>query len=469
MANIPTLPAWYPVTCHTDRVGAGSTFVAIKGFNKDGAQFINEAIARGATRIIVGSNDQVKVPSTVTFERVENPRKALAQESARAADYPARKLTIIGVTGTKGKTTTSFLLSHLLEQGGYKTALISTIKNRINGQDFAAPLTTPQPDYLHQFLKLCVESGVTHVVMEVAAQALSLHRVDEIFFEGIIFTNFSREHLEFYQSLDDYFAAKKLLFNHRKSHGVALINADDDSFARLKRDYGDVFTFGLVNPADVTATHLETRGRVQMAVIGCGEKFSITCSSLAGRYNTYNILAASGMAYRMGVSNEAITFGLASFPSVPGRFEQYETPKKVRFVIDYAHNPSSFEQLFSELRVQTDQLILVFGAGGDRDAGKRPIMGKIATDYADLVILTTDNPRSEDPNTIITDIMAGILPGLHHKVIVELDREKAIQIAYSKATPGALIGLLGKGPDEYQIVGSVKTPFSEKSIIARLA
>jgi len=479
MNNIPTV---YPVTCHTKHVGPGSTFVAIKGYEKDGADFIPDAIAKGATTIIIGSEVhlhpqvlQLTQEHEVELQEVADPRLALAQLSAQAADYPAAKLKIIGITGTKGKTTTSFLLAHLLKSAGHKTALLSTVNNYVGDQKFDAPLTTAQPDYLHQFLKLCVEQGVTHVVMEVAAQALSLHRVHGIQFDGVIFTNFSLEHLEFYPDMDTYFAAKCQIFGMAKPDTPILINGDDEWCRKISL-VENMFLFSAdsekyktVRPELIEGHSFNLQGLENTVRPEVLEGYSFSCPALIGSFNAYNATAAATMALKLGVSRESVDHGLATFTGVRGRFERHELANGALCIIDYAHNPSSYESVLGALRVMTDHLIVVFGAGGKRDPSKRPIMGGLAAQFADVAIITSDNPRTEDPGAIMADIERGIAAEHVCKVIKLSDRKQAIERAYGMARVGSIIALLGKGPDEYQIIGDQKQPFSEAEIIESLS
>lgn len=513
-----TIPLIFPVTCHTNHVGPGSTFVAIKGYEKDGADFISQAIEKGATSIVIENevklSDQVMVlidQKNVAVRRVPDARLALALLSAQAASNPAQPLKIIGITGTKGKTTTSFLLWHILKTAGYKTALLSTVNNYIGDEKFPAPLTTAQPDYLHQFLKLCVEQNVTHVVMEVAAQALSLHRVYGIEFDGIIFTNFSLEHLEFYSSMEEYFAAKCRIFASAKPHAPILINGDDAWCKKISRAPNmELFSINkekdircfirswrvigtpcvpestshdskkndlwFVNPVLHTQNGNSPRtGKIFMNIdvkntsVDLIKQDSFSCPALVGSFNAYNATAAATMALKLGVSPDALARGLATFSGVRGRFEKHELPNGAVCIIDYAHNPSSYESVLGALRAMTDHLIVVFGAGGKRDPSKRPIMGGLAAQFADVVMITSDNPRTEDPETIIADIERGIAPIHAAKVIKIVDRKDAIERAYAVARKGSIIALLGKGPDEYQIIGEQKFPFCEVEIIRSVA
>jgi UDP-N-acetylmuramyl-tripeptide synthetase len=473
MKHIISLSSCYPVACHTDNVGPGSIFVAIKGLSYDGSTFIPHALQKGATTIVI--EDGVQLPESITkiivaynaqIVRVKDARQALATFSTQAAGFPAQKLKIIGITGTKGKTTTTFLLEHILRTSGYKTALLSTVKNMILEQEFSAPLTTAQPDYLHQFLKICVQAGIDYVVMEVAAQALSLYRVEGIRFDGIIFTNFALEHLEFYKSLDEYFAAKCLIFKHCKENAPALLNADDSRVMSLCNHYKPVVSYGWSAKADVSIQDVRDSVNSLACTVSWHNGYDVKVPSLMGTFNIYNVVAALTMAIYCKVSMEQGIQAVRMFSGVPGRLERYQLPNGALCIIDYAHNPLSYEQVLSMLRQLTQHLIVVFGAGGNRDASRRPIMGSLASQYADIIILTSDNPRTEDPKKIIEDIKVGITE--KHKVMCELDRENAIKKAYEKSKRGSIIVLLGKGPEQYQIIGDQKIPFSEKDIVYML-
>lgn len=425
----------YPVACHTDNVGPGTKFIAIKGYSFDGADYIPLAIEKGATKIVVESGTICDC-GDIPVVYVDNTRKSLAQLSAQAWGFPAKKLKIIGITGTKGKTTTTFLLEHILRETGFSTALLSTVKNCINGVDYKASLTTAQPDYLHMFFDACVKEGVEWVVMEVAAQAFTLNRVDGIEFDYGVFTNFSQEHGEFYESMDDYFAAKKELINHLKPDASLFLNKDDSSVAQLASNNQSSCFFG--------------------------KDHAYQCPALIGEFNAYNSGAAVVVAQSIGISSFAIQKALTVFSHVPGRMETYDLPNGAKGIIDYAHNPSSYEAVLSALRMKTDNLIIVFGCAGDRDATRRPQMGRIVSKYADYAVLTSDNPRSEDPQVIADEVLVGVADNYRSKFIVDLDRQRAIEKAYKISSDGSYIVVLGKGPDEYQIIGKKKYPFSDK-------
>lgn len=463
------------VTSHTNHITSGSTFVVIRGMKEDGVAYIPLAIQKGASTIVV-QEDTILTSELINFIEqsgvqlvyVPNTRQALAQLSAQAYNFPAQKLSIIGVTGTKGKSTTTFLLEHIFKTAGYKTALLSTVKNRILDTDLPTQLTTQQPDYLHAFFQACVQQGVTHVILEVAAQALTLHRVQTIEFDAALITNFSQEHAEFYPSLDDYFNAKKNIINQLKAGAPLILNSDDKRVRELG-DYINSIFFGLESLTDFSGTivHNNLAG-LTLDIYHTDGQTRVACPALVGAFNAYNILAAVTLARSLLISWEVIRSALLSFTAVPGRLDKYLLPNGATAFIDYAHNPSSYEAVLSTLRAFTPHLIVVFGAGGERDATKRPLMGAIASQYADAIILTSDNPRSEDPAEIINNIQAGIHEHDSFKVSVELDRARAIQKAYELSRAGSIIVLLGKGPEEYQLIKGIKYPLSERAILQSL-
>lgn len=471
------MPDVYPVTCHSMYVGPGSVFVAIQGTKEDGVNYIPEALKKGAQEIVIAESVVLGTEIIELIERAgalltrtDNVRRFLAVRSASACGMPAQKLKIIGVTGTKGKTTTSYLLEHMMAHAGYKTALSTTITSRILDSEFRSPLTTPQPDYLQVFLKLCVEAGVEYVVMEISAQALSLFRVEGITFDGVIFSNFDHEHSEFYPDIHDYFNAKCQIFNKRKQGACAIVNADDVWLKTLIGSHASIKTFGFSASDETVRGHLvgNQRDHVAFNLYAHRVDQTLVCPALIGRYNAYNCLASTSMALTLGIEPSMIAQALNSFTRVPGRLERYVLSNGAVAFIDYAHNPSSYEAVLSLLGSCTNNLIVVFGAGGDRDKTKRPKMGSIAASYGQVLVLTSDNPRSEDPGKIADEVFEGIPMEARCRVIRELDREKAIRKAYEYAQPGSIMILLGKGPDEYQIIGSTKFPFSEAAILRSL-
>jgi len=460
------LPCSWPVTCHTAYVGNGSTFVAIKGYTQDGVAFIPEALKKGARTIVVAHDaivsDEMQmaiVQHNATLQVVDDARKALATLSAQAHGYPADKLQIIGITGTKGKTTTAFLVHHLLNQAGIKAALISTVHNQIGETIYKKVLTTPQPDYLHMFFALCIEQGVTHVVMEVAAQALSLHRVHGVAFAVGAFTNIAHEHMEFYASMQEYFQAKARLLEHMKADATVVCNGDDAWLGEL------------VLPESIRHISIQMH---QIAVASVdpiafsyqGHMFKVP--ALIGRFNIYNACMSSAIAQACGISVASIEQAFLTFTGVKGRLQKHVMPNGAMCYIDYAHTPDSYAQVLQLLSAMTDHLIVVFGCSGGKDMFKRPKMGAIAVTYAQHIILTADNPAHEDPMAICHDIMAGIAMHEKKRVVCELDRAQAIALAYAMSKKGSIIAILGKGPDEWQIEGDKRYFFSDTATVQQL-
>ena len=470
-------PRHLRVTAHTDFVGQHSTFVAIQGTRQDGKTFIPQALERGATTIVLQEDECLSdahasliAQKNASVMRVHNIRRAFAELSARAYEYPAKKLKIIGVTGTKGKTTSVFLIEYLLRSQGLKTAMLSSVHNKILDTVLPTQLTTQQPDYLHAFLHQCVLHAVDVVIMEVAAQALSLERVHGIAFDTILFTNFDQEHGEFYNSMPEYFAAKCKIFDHKKPETKIFLNRDNPWCAQLLEKNPHFIAYSCNDArADYSMRELSySLLGIKAHVCHDGERVQLT-SPLIGEFNAANILGALVVCHAYERALPDLVRSLKTFNIIPGRLELHCMPNGARAFIDYAHNPSSLSSVLKTLREFTDHLIVVCGAGGDRDAGKRPIMGSLAAEYADVVFLTTDNPRSEDPSAIVQAMLAGVPDVLRSKIHIELDRECAIQRAYECSRSTSIIALLGKGPDHYQLVKGQKIYFNEAEILQRLS
>lgn len=458
------------VTHQSKAVAHGGTFVAIKGRTQDGALYITEALQRGARTIVV-SHDAVIPPEirssilehNAEMLYVDDTRYALAQLSAAAYGYPARSLVLIGITGTKGKTTTSWVLHHILQASGISVALLSTVLNRIGNDTYPTELTTQQPDYMHAFFALCVARGVTHVVVEVAAQAITLHRIAGISFARIAWLNFSQEHGEFYATEQEYFTAKAALLSRITPGGMIVVPSHDKRISSIAEEQQAHIIYA--NPYDVLPVNTVACEPMVSCVY---EGVQYTCTQLCGAYNGENVLVAVILARSLEIPPTAIAQSLMSFQGVPGRMNLYRLSNGAWGCIDYAHNPSSFEALLQELRQRTKQLLVIFGCGGERDKHKRPVMGEIATRYADYVIVTSDNPRSENVQHIIQDIRAGIPAEYMDRVQYIVDREEAIRYAYAMSTPDTIIAVLGKGPDEYQLIAGIKHHFSERAILQSL-
>lgn len=470
--NTITLPLTYPVTGHTDFVGAGSTFIAIPGVKLNGLNFIPLALQKGANKIVVQHDAQLSpelkmliLTHHAELVFVADCRKALSEMSAQALDFPAKKLKIVSITGTKGKTSTAYMTYHMLHSLGYKVALISTVEKRIGTQLISISLTTPLPDQIQIFLNVCVQQGIEYVVMEVAAQALTLQRVEGIEFEAGVFTNFSHEHLEFYKDLPEYFAAKKLLIPKIKNPKNMFINLDDQYGADLLKEFKGCSSFSLHDKRATLYGCLHAEKDNNLVQVKIDKKTYEIFLPLLGTFNVYNLLGVVGMLNALGIDLKTVKNSLQGLPHVPGRMEQYHLKNGSRCFIDYAHNPSSFEAVLSTLRSMTLHLIVVFGAAGNRDKQKRPLMGAIAQKYCDVVILTSDNPRDENPLTISQDVEVGFAKTPHFEFHKELNRVKAIELGYALTKKDSIVAILGKGRDEYQIVGGLTFPFRERMII----
>lgn len=462
------------VTSHTDYIQKGATFVALSGFNSSGLNFIPLALEKGASKIVVQKDvnlsDEIKnliIQYKAELVIVDNARIALAEMATQAYGHPANKLKIVGVTGTKGKTTTTFLLHHILTANGYRTALITGVYNVINGIKFACDLTTPQADYLQAFLAECVKQNVKYVFMEASAHAFTLHRLHGIKFSGAIFTNLDLEHLEFYKDMEEYFQAKAKIIGFMQKDAPIIVNADNawcKIFLDLKKD---ATSFSLLDKlADSYASNLVANNTGQNFKLNVGNNVEEIHSSLIGTFNSYNIGMAATLAHKLGLPLSQVSNAIKTFDVVPGRMEKVRLANGALVVIDYAHNPLSYNSVLPELKKICKELVVVFGAGGDRDSSRRPLMGEAASKWADKIVITSDNPRSEDAQTIANQICAGMPNNFLKNVTVELDRKKAIELACKNSTKDTVIAILGKGPDNYQIIGSRKFYFSDKEEVS---
>jgi UDP-N-acetylmuramoyl-L-alanyl-D-glutamate--2,6-diaminopimelate ligase len=460
--------------------GPGSLFVAVRGFHSDGHRFVSQALARGAVAVVAEEGAAIDAPANAPVIRVRDSRKALAKLAARFYDYPSTKLRVVGITGTKGKTTTSYLVRSIIEAAGRRTGLIGTIDYRIGDRVVPAPNTTPESIDLQALLAAMVEQGVAYCVMEVSSHALALGRTDECVFEAAAFTNLAPEHLDFHDSLDEYFQAKLKLFAGLGTDKTAVVNRDDVRYGELLRGTrAKVITYSAADDADVRVAGMlghDNRGLRFTAVTPVGE-IKID-SRLVGSYNVQNILAAAGLGVALGCTRDAIAEGIRNMHAVPGRMEAVDEGQPFGVIVDYAHTE---ESLAAVLRAVEDtgsgRIITLFGCGGDRDRSKRPRMGAAALAGSDLVLVTSDNPRTEDPLAIIAEIEAGMREtGVRVKDLGELgresagkkpylvipDRAEAISTAIDAARAGDVVVLAGKGHEDYQIVGDKKHHFDDR-------
>ena len=453
------------------RVKPGDVFVAIRGESSDGNQFIDRAVASGAVAVVTDSD---LVPSIAVWARVSHGRRTLARLSANFYARPAEKLAITGITGTNGKSTTAFLLESILLASGRKSALIGTIEYHIAGKTLAAPHTTPESLELNRLFREALDQGATEAVMEVSSHALAQERTYGVPFDIAIFTNLTRDHLDYHHDMAGYFSAKKILFQGCGTGAprVAVINVDDEHGVQLatfcRKRGSEVVTYGL-GKADfhAAATEIGPRG-TQFDLVGPDDSVHIT-SPLIGRVNVYNILAAGAAAYARGCQSDASATGIQSLDRVPGRFERVDCRQPFTVVVDYAHTNDALRNLTSLAREFVKQtggrVITIFGCGGDRDRSKRPLMGEAAGKGSDFVMLTSDNPRSEDPLAIINDAVIG-LQRSGVKYATEPNRRTAIQTALGEARAGDIVLIAGKGHEQVQVTRTATVPFDDRQVAA---
>ena len=454
---------------NSKEVKEGYMFVAIKGFSTDGHQFVESAIENGAKCVMVQEGCDLKslnIPDDITILMVKDTREALAICSSNFYGNPSSKLKLIGVTGTKGKTTTTFMIKEILEKSGKKVGLIGTIATYINGKKIKeSDRTTPESLELQQTFKQMVDEGVEVCVMEVSSQSLKLHRVDGCQFDIVLFTNFSEDHIseKEHPDMQDYFNSKLKLFEMCK---VGIVNADDLHSAKIPRLFPDsnIVTYGIDNFANVLAKDITITNSYVDFKVKITDRNERVKTGIPGRFSVYNSLAAICVAQKFGIPSEVIKQALEEV-RVPGRSELVDNKLELTIMIDYAHSPESLQSILQATKSYTrGRVISVFGCGGDRDSGKRPIMGEISGKIADYTIITSDNPRTEEPQNIVNQIEDGIKK-TKGKYEVILDRTEAIKAAIKMANKRDIIILAGKGHEPYQEINGVKYPFDERVIV----
>ena len=447
-------------------------FVAIKGFSVDGHQYIENAIENGAIAVLVeeGCNlKELKIPAETTIIMAKNTREALAICSANFYDNPSNKFKLIGVTGTKGKTTTTFMIKEILEKSGKKVGLIGTIATYINGKKVKdSDRTTPESLELQEIFAQMVNEGVEVVVMEVSSQSLKLHRVDGCNFDIVLFTNFSEDHISEneHPDMEDYFKSKLKLFEMCKT---GIVNTDDLHGAKIPNLFPDnnITTYGIDNFANVLAKDITITNSYVDFRVKVTDRNERMKTGIPGRFSVYNSLAAICVAQKFGVSPEVIKEALMEV-RVPGRSELVDNELEIPIMIDYAHSPESLQSILQAVKSYTrGRVISVFGCGGDRDTSKRAIMGEISGRIADYTIITSDNPRTEDPEKIVNEIEEG-MKKTKGKYTVIVDRVEAIKQAIKIANKRDIIVLAGKGHEPYQEINGVKHPFDERIIVKDL-
>ena len=488
------------ISADSRNIQSGSLFIAVEGQTVDGHQFVEQVVEQGCRAVVVKEHfDAAAIAGKAVIIKVADPATVLGIIAANFYGNPARSMRLIGITGTNGKTTTSFLIEAMLAASGGKPGVIGTVAYRYDKKEMEAPYTTPDPVMLNKLLREMSDSGVTHVVMEVSSHALMQKRLSGLFFDVAVFTNLSRDHLDYHGDMEHYFAAKKKLFTeHLAENGVVVICENEETAA------GSEDRKSLINWGKRLKIELQQNGNHPLSrkrIYCCGQaaedifpetfKFDLQGlrtiiktpagridlqSPLVGRFNLNNLLVATGVGSALGIDPETIRRGLASAHHIPGRLERLTSASGVDVFVDYAHTPDAMENVIMTLReVKPQRLIVIFGCGGDRDRGKRPIMGEVAARLADIVVVTSDNPRTEDPQKIILEIEEGIKKtGLkHHELqylmqkhmkgyeIIE-SRQKAIAAVISNAESGDVVLISGKGHENYQITRQGKSFFDDR-------
>jgi len=453
------------------KVKPGDAFVAIRGFSKDGTGFVGEAVKNGARAVVVEGD--ADVPSNVPKVVVPNARIALAELSAAFNGHPSRKLKMIGITGTNGKTTISYLIEAILRKKGHKVGVIGTVDARINGRSFPTQLTTPESAELQDLLARMLKEGVTHVVMEVSSHSLQLERVHGCEFDVAVFTNLTHDHLDFHGNMQNYLNAKMKLFQRlgkgSKTDVTAVINVDDPCGKKIMTYIeGNILTYGVYNNANLTASDFSVD--IERMDFNCRSvDGDIRMSSgMIGVYNAYNIMAAALVGRVFDIDYESIRDAVRELKDVPGRLERITVSGKPTVLVDFAHSPDSLQKLLETLRpLVTGRIILVFGCPGDRDRMKRPLMGEIAVRLSDHVIISTDDPHTEPPERIIREIEEGIIRGggkLHKNYTKLEDRKVAITEAINMAKAGDLVVLAGRGHEKFQDFNGSKVKIDDREV-----
>jgi UDP-N-acetylmuramoyl-L-alanyl-D-glutamate--2,6-diaminopimelate ligase len=458
------------ITCDSRKVQPGALFFALHGAKADGNTFIQDAIKRGAVAIASEGQGPSTLPAGAAWIQVREARKALAITAANFFGHPANALQLVAVTGTNGKTTTTSVIDAIVKASGAKTGLFGTIAYHTPLGDYPAPNTTPESVDLQAFFGEIRDAGGNYAVLEASSHSLAMDRLWGCHFQAAVFTNLTREHMDFHKTFEDYFAAKKKLFEGTGSGvpEVAVLNADDEFGKRLARLAKTTVTYGLESDADITAKKFQlTFDGLTFTAHTPNGKVQVI-SSLVGRINVYNLLAAIGAAQALGLSNEVIENGIRNLESVSGRFQRIDLGQPFLVIVDYAHTDDALENLIRTARELNPKgrVITLFGCGGLKDRTKRPVMGEVTGRLSDLTILSSDNPRTEDPLKIISDIIVG-LQKTAGKYLIEPDREKAIGIAMDEARSGDIVLLAGKGHENYQIIADRTFEFDDRDVARR--
>lgn len=446
------------------RVAPQVLFIAVKGLQTDGHQYIDQAIAKGASSIVCEVMPENK-PAHITFIKVQDSAKALGIIASNYYDQPSRKLKLIGVTGTNGKTTIVTLLHELFTRLGYNVGLLSTIKNLIGNNELPSMYTTPDPISLNKLLWQMVDEGCEYAFMEVSSHALAQHRTQGLHFAGGVFTNLTHDHLDYHKTFRNYLETKKGFFDNLQADAFALTNLDDkNGWVMLQNTKASKNTYSLRTMADFKAKVIENSFTGMHLQINNKDFWC----KLIGDFNAYNLLAAYGVGVLAGMDSDVVLTALSSCTPAEGRFEFITAQGNITAIVDYAHTPDALDNVLNtinRLRTGKERVITVVGCGGNRDISKRPAMAAIAARMSDKVILTSDNPRDEDPEKIIEEMKTGLDPVAIKKTSTVLNRREAINVACAMATQGDIILVAGKGHEKYQEVKGVKYPFDDLELL----
>jgi len=444
-----------------------SLFVAIRGFRTDGHRFINEALLKGSRAVVM--EKRISLGGGVTGIRVPDTRKALALLADRFYHHPSRKIRLIGITGTNGKTTTSYLIEAILTADKRRCNLLGTIAHKIGSKTIPAQLTTPESLDLQSMLASFVEKKIKYAVIEVTSHALELSRIEGVKLSIAVFTNLSIDHLDFHETMENYLEAKTRLFTRLPTKAAAVINIDDPQSSYLKkRTLCSILTYGIEGKADIRAKGISLGLKGSSFKVKTPEGDLDINLSLPGRHNVYNALAAIGVSLLLKIPSSAIEEGLERVKNIPGRFERIDEGQDFRVIVDYAHTDDALKKVLTTCReLIKERIILVFGCGGDRDRSKRPLMGEMAAKYSDYTVITNDNPRSEEPLGIVSSIEVGMKRAAGRYTII-LDREEAIKKGIEEAGPGDMVLIAGKGHETTQTIGTQILPFDDREVARRI-
>lgn len=466
------------------KIRSGDLFVAMKGYTQDGHNFIGDAVSRGAAAVLSQLSPDMVIqklggePNQMpVLLQVSDSRNALSRIAVAFYRHPFNNMNLIGITGTNGKTTTSYILESILLAAGRKPGVIGTVNHRISNSVLKSSVTTPESLDLMKILREMADLSATDVVMEVSSHGLDQGRVADCPFQTVLFTNISRDHLDYHQSMDAYFEAKSILFKNILSGNpheavIAIINTDDPRGADLMAlTAAETVTYGLKNGCDMTAEGVNVSRKGLHARLISKKMGEIDIRSpLIGNFDIYNIMAAASAALSLGVDLKTIASGISNMKGVPGRMELVPNTRELAIVVDYAHTPDALEKaLGAASQITGGRILTVFGCGGDRDRGKRNEMGRVAGRHSHKVFITSDNPRSEDPRTIADEIEKGVVASGQKDYVVELERGTAIRMAVQSALKNDLVLIAGKGHEDYQIIGNTRRDFDDRLVAARAA